>query len=517
MTTATSELETDLSQSNVYREKTQNVRDEHNEDPLPTNFGLWGGNDSEEDLEDLDLFKNQTLEMLTIVIVDELESDAKEGIENDLNKNIISLEGLTSDLTSFELRQRVTKQTGWRDEELRLWKQEEYTNFKEALVDPFNREFAFFPEPLELPADRYLFPELLTGEILIAQRTKPLSLQLPTSTKPVIYGTKDEWLESRRSLWKGEAPPKDSIIYSQVDTVRTELGKGAGSLFMSLYYLLHEVDHVKGVKEGATPSIRRGMSLRKQMAGFVACSGITLPESEQATAELRDTECCKSDNPESESQTTSSREPESRNVVYARSLLSKEHKGSDLDIWLCAMMAGCIIQVFDVPNQRLKEYGKGFVESYGNPHRLSERFTIKLALFSDGRYEPLIFCNCATPHPNRIEEPFRIAKTILTFDWLAIQNPKSARPTRWCNQCHKRETRAGMFSHCGQCKMPVYCSKLCQRRDWTYSHRDVCEKVNPDKLLKNAIKRDKWEFTRIRDFLAEGLSVPDVIEKLRRK
>ena len=43
-----------------------------------------------------------------------------------------------------------------------------------------------------------------------------------------------------------------------------------------------------------------------------------------------------------------------------------------------------------------------------------------------------------------------------------------------CATCKKKKGEVAKLSRCGGCKIPVYCSAVCQRADWK-SHRELCK------------------------------------------
>lgn len=97
---------------------------------------------------------------------------------------------------------------------------------------------------------------------------------------------------------------------------------------------------------------------------------------------------------------------------YIEAVLSPEYPGGDVDLAIAAVASGALVQVFDVRTQRLKQYGRGFVERYQNPKRLGPRGAVKLALWADGSYDPIAFCLERGMYPDRMEKPFCMAYAV---------------------------------------------------------------------------------------------------------
>ncbi|KAJ7513215.1 hypothetical protein B0H11DRAFT_19545 [Mycena galericulata] len=83
-------------------------------------------------------------------------------------------------------------------------------------------------------------------------------------------------------------------------------------------------------------------------------------------------------------------------------------------------------------------------------------------------------------------------------------------------QCLKMAAKS-QFRKCGGCGVPCYCSRECQKADWSNGHRDVCQELQTRKPLGNLSPRER-SFIRAfmeHDFRSAGLAAEVMIFQLQ--
>ena len=73
--------------------------------------------------------------------------------------------------------------------------------------------------------------------------------------------------------------------------------------------------------------------------------------------------------------------------------------------------------------------------------------------------------------------PFELDKLAELLADAAAGNKRAtrgAREVRLCSCCHAAETSQKKLSACSGCKVALYCSRECQRRDWRAGHKHTC-------------------------------------------
>jgi hypothetical protein len=103
------------------------------------------------------------------------------------------------------------------------------------------------------------------------------------------------------------------------------------------------------------------------------------------------------------------------------------------------------------------------------------------------RLKPVSY-SCTVPpndaFPNSYLDSQNTQETILSdtlLHGISFSTPRYSQPTasmpKSCGVCNVVASEGVTFSYCGACQSVMYCSKVCQKKDWK-AHKQICKFLN---------------------------------------
>lgn len=451
-----------------------------------------------------DIYQELDLKNLTVIYIDTTVNPLFR--ENQSNMypfggREMQLEGLNKEMSFLELLEKIVEQSKWDVDKIRLWDQSAYEDFLEKNYNVFDvSEYRDrIPNFTSLVEDEIVFPLFLTDQVLVVEKVDLPRQNFPNSPAPLVLD-ETEWLQTVVEDWGGRTPLKNKAVYDNVEIILSERNERQNSLFNTLGFLLQIISQVKGEaeadesKEGITQqSLYRAAKVRKELARFTTDNFERVEESKILSSQDIDTV-----------------------EQYVKKVLDPSYKGGDLELTLASIMNGCIIEVYWAVDKKVRVYGRGYVERYINPDRLSPKFSIKLVRWFDGNYDPITFSMQPGLDPDRQEYPFNTAYSLKCFEWIMTIPEDSKRAPVFCSNCNKSEEK-GEHLRCANCRLVFYCSKRCQILHWRSIHRGVCQKRNFAEESKSSRKEEDAAYCQLYDELQQRKRNEIGIRKVRLK